>query len=258
MATPCKTPMPLRAPCLRALALFNERALDRFRSSLNSAIQSHSLLRIVLANYGGSEPQLQRVMVRPVQLKGQVRLSFVYRYQKDITKNLPTDEGVQPLMRLSGMGGFKNVHLHTPTQEIQRAFSKKGKASLRVGAVAGPGQVAGQVAGGMGDPVDGQEANEASQAPTQSHNRDKHRYLEQTRPFLRELGVTNAQGHLIPAMSRKWKQINKFVEVFDAALARSPLAQLDTVHVVDFGSGKGYLTLPFTTTCNTYWANRLG
>jgi SAM-dependent methyltransferase len=43
-------------------------------------------------------------------------------------------------------------------------------------------------------------------------------------------------------MSRKWKQINKFIEVFSHALTSSPL-QLDRpVRVADFGSGKGYLT----------------
>jgi hypothetical protein len=36
--------------------------------------------------------------------------------------------------------------------------------------------------------------------------------------------VTDAQGALIPSMSRKWKQINKFIEVFDHALASAPVA----------------------------------
>jgi hypothetical protein len=43
-------------------------------------------------------------------------------------------------------------------------------------------------------------------------------------------------------MSRKYKQINKFLEVFAAALARSSLKDTPDLHVVDFGSGKGYLT----------------
>jgi hypothetical protein len=48
-------------------------------------------------------------------------------------------------------------------------------------------------------------------------------------------------------MSRKWKQINKFIEVFSQALESSPLwlrqkAQQQNLQVVDFGSGKGYLT----------------
>jgi SAM-dependent methyltransferase len=48
---------------------------------------------------------------------------------------------------------------------------------------------------------------------------------------------------LVPAMARKWKQINRFVEIFSAAFADSALAQSQRpVRVADFGSGKGYLT----------------
>jgi hypothetical protein len=81
-------------------------------------------------------------------------------------------------------------------------------------------------------------------APT-AHDREKTRWVPVERPFLTALGVTDAQHQVIPAMSRKWKQINRFVEVFDRALAASPLAATAPerpLHVVDFGSGKGYLT----------------
>ena len=43
-------------------------------------------------------------------------------------------------------------------------------------------------------------------------------------------------------MARKWKQINKFLEVIGAALAASTLATQQHIEVLDFGSGKGYLT----------------
>ncbi len=42
-------------------------------------------------------------------------------------------------------------------------------------------------------------------------------------------------------MARKWKQINKFVEIFSALLNRL-ITAIKQLHVVDFGSGKGYLT----------------
>jgi SAM-dependent methyltransferase len=74
------------------------------------------------------------------------------------------------------------------------------------------------------------------------HDREKHRYVDLERPFLTALGVTNEQHQLVPAMARKWKQINKFVEVLDHALAGTALAQAERLDVVDFGSGKGYLT----------------
>jgi hypothetical protein len=59
---------------------------------------------------------------------------------------------------------------------------------------------------------------------------------------LQELGITDANGHIIPTMSRKWKQINKFIEVLSSAIESTGLAQREEVHIADFGSGKAYLT----------------
>jgi hypothetical protein len=214
----------------------NAAALGRFHALMASAIREGRCLKIVMANHQGGDAQLgadvQRVMVRAVELKGRPHLSFLMRHPtKDITKNLPVDEGLALLSQWTQAQTFRNAHLHTPTEEVQLAFSKKGKASVRVG-----------------KPSNADARDDTAQAAPAAagHNRDKHRFLELSRPFLHELGVTDAQGQLIPAMSRKWKQINKFVEVFSHALARSSLAQADQadqpIHVVDFGSGKGYLT----------------
>ena len=79
-------------------------------------------------------------------------------------------------------------------------------------------------------------------ATTTVHDREKFRYIDINRPFLKGLGVTDANYQLIPAMSRKWKQINKFIEVFQHAFESLKLPQSYPVHVVDFGAGKGYLT----------------
>lgn len=196
--------------------------LDRFQTLTQQAWESGQLVKLVLANPHGADQTLLRVMARPVELKGQLHWSVLYRHQtKDITKNYQPAEGLAVVMAMVGVEGFRNAHLHTPTQEIQLAFSKKGKPTLRTGKV---------------------DATDAAESPQQGHNREKHRFLTLDRPFLRELGVTDAGGHLIPAMSRKWKQINKFIEVFDAAVQKTPLAQADAIHVADFGSGKGYLT----------------
>jgi hypothetical protein len=194
---------------------------------LSRALTEGRCEKLMLASYHGDEPQLERVLARPIELRGQPHLSLVWRYKtRDITKNLALDEALATLPGLLGPAGFRNAHLHTPGEEVQLAFSKKGKGSVRVGKVAGAADA---------------EADEAKALPG-GHNREKHRYLELSRPFLRELGVTDAQGRLVPAMSRKWKQINKFVEVLAGALAASPLAEAREVNVVDFGSGKGYLT----------------
>ena len=228
----------------------NAQALARFDALAKDAADTGRLVQLMLVAYQGGlddiEAQgqgLQRLMVRPIALRGQPHLSFLLRFPtKDITQNLPQGQGLALLSQWLREGAFRNAHLFTPTEEVQLAFSKKGKATVRVGKVA----TASATVSASATTPSTASAPDAAPPQLPSHNRDKHRLLELSRPFLRELGVTDAQGRLVPAMSRKWKQINKFIEVFAAALARSPLGQppreQQPIHVVDFGSGKGYLT----------------
>ena len=202
----------------------------RFMAVLSDALEQDKFVSLVLSKYRGQTPDLQRVTVREVQLKGQRCLSFLYRHDtRDITKNLPLAEGLRHVQALL-WAEFQNAHLHTQAQEIQLAYSRKGKPSLRVGKAS------------------------AMDAPASGHDKEKLRLLDIGRPFLTGLGVTNEQGQLIPAMSRKWRQINKFVEVFSHALAASSRADASDLQVVDFGSGKGYLTFAI----HDYLRNVLG
>ena len=181
-------------------------------------------VKLVLAKYKGGEVQLNQLAVRRVTLRDETCLSLLYRYQtRDITKNLTIAEGLQRIAELLG-SDFRNAHLLTTTEDIQLAVSQRGQCTLRRSASTST------------------SASAHAQAPAGQHDREKHRFVELDRPFLAALGVTDAQHRLVPAMARKWKQINKFVEVFSHALAASPLAQAQQVRVADFGSGKGYLT----------------
>ena len=198
----------------------NEAALQRFLAACEEALREGRFQRLLLAGYRGPEPDLKRVTVRAITLRGAPHLSFVYSHERrDETHNLPQAEGLQRLRELLGRD-FGNAHLDTPQQELQLAYSRKGRASLRIG----------------------RRETAAAAAPDAAHNRDKQRLLSLDRPFLAALGVADAQQRLVPAMARKWKQINKFLEILDAALAASPLAAQQRIEVLDFGSGKGYLT----------------
>jgi hypothetical protein len=229
----------------------NAPIIERFIQHWRQELAQGQALKLLLANPRGADDALggdvQRVMVRAVGLKGQPHLSFLLRHPtKDITKNHPLEEGLALVKQWLAAGLFRNAHLHTPVQELQLAFSKKGKASLRSGKPSNARDT-GEPVGAEGDEALATTPSSASElaaprAPTLAHNREKHRLIELNRPFLHELGVTDAQGRLVPAMSRKYKQINKFIEVLQAALERSPLAQAKALNVVDFGSGKGYLT----------------
>ncbi len=190
----------------------------KFFVRLDDSLADGSFVKLVLGRYTGPDAGLERVLVRAVTVREQPHLSFVYRYTtRDVTKNLLVADAVTHIRELAG-SSFRNLHLQTATEELQLAFGKKGKSTLRIGRVPG-----------------------STVAPA-AHNREKHRFLDLDRPFLADLGVTTPEHQLVPAMSRKWKQINKFIEIFDRAMSGSCLKDAEHIHVVDFGSGKGYLT----------------
>ena len=203
----------------------------RFLSRLDQSLADASFVKLVLAKPRGAEPGLERVQVRRIVLRGVDSLSFVYRHTtRDITKNLALADAVLLVTQLLG-ATFRNAHLATRSDELQLAFNKKGQAHLSTTPTV-------PLAGAAAQPVT------AMAPPGAGHDREKQRWLDLHSPFLVALGVTTAQHQLIPAMARKWKQINKFIEVFAGALAASGLARAGQppIHVVDFGSGKGYLT----------------
>jgi len=201
-------------------AATNPAPLERFLAACTAALRDGRFERLLLSGYRGPVPDLKRIAVRAIVLRGGPQLSFVYSHEtRDVTKNLGPAEGLQALHTLLGPQGFHNAHLHTPHQALQLALSRKGRWSLRVGP--------------HGTPATAEPA---------AHNREKQRLLTLDRPFLAALGVADTEARLVPAMARKWKQINRFLEVIGAALAASTLATQPHIDVLDFGSGKGYLT----------------
>lgn len=198
--------------------LSTDPSFERLMTGLAASLNDGSFVKLLLAKPRHASDDLLRVTARRVELRGEPALSLLYTHKtRDITKNHPVNDGVGLLREMLGTS-FRNAHLWTHDQEWQLSISKKGQCTLHVA-----------------------KTEQAVDAST-THDREKQRWLEMTRPFLAELGVTTAQHQLVPAMARKWKQINKFVEVFAHALAASPLAHSKTLNVIDFGSGKGYLT----------------
>lgn len=193
-------------------------SLDNFHQLLAESLENNSLTKLLLSKYRGDDKSLQRIIIRPVRLQNEAVLSFVYRHQtNDITKNYAYDEGLAAIKLLLS-NDFKSAYLSAESDETQLEISKKGKIKIT-----------------------SHKVKETNTSPLQ-HDREKKRFVDINRPFLGRLGITDKQNNLIPAMSRKWKQINKFIEVFSQALAVSAQADDKPIKVVDFGSGKGYLT----------------
>jgi len=196
-------------------------ARERFLHLLRVALAGGRLGKLLLSGPVGDEAEVERLTVRPVELRGEPQLSFLWRHRtKDVTKNHAPEAGLVEIASLLGTR-FRNAHLHTDTEEVQFAVSRKGRETLRVTRL---------------------EAAAAPAAPA-AHDKAKQRPLDIAHPVWSALGLTHlvkGEPALVPAMARKWKQINRFVEILAAAVDEAGLQA--PVRVADFGSGKGYLT----------------
>lgn len=195
-------------------------AISQFIQQLNESIEQQGFQRLVLSRYRGEE-DLQRITIRLIEIKQQPQLSFVYSYRtQDITKNHAVADALTLVEQLLE-DNFRQANLLTLTTDIQLSISKKCKAQLRQSNI---------------------ESTQNKPQDNTSHNREKQRYLSLDRPFLIELGIADKQGKLIPSMSRKWRQINKFLEIIAAAIKNTGLDKKPAIRIADFGSGKAYLT----------------
>jgi len=229
--------MPASAP--RAASRAALEPLDAFLAGTRAAIEDGGFGSLVLSKprHGGGEPSAIRV--RLIALKGVPVLSFVATHAtRDVTRNLGVDDGlaeVVALLRPDHSPAFAHATLHASGGDTQLLVSKKGKATLRRHRRTEADLAHGECA----------EFDHAV-AALAPHDRARPRRLPLDLPFLAELGLTDAGHRVVPAMARKWRQIDKFLEVLDHALDALP----DTtrgdgaapIRVVDYGAGKGYLT----------------
>ncbi len=194
--------------------------IEKFLNQLSEVIKNGSFTRLTLSKNKGDDPTLKSVTIRPVEIKDVAQLSFLYRHEtRDITKNYEPKAALKIVENLLGET-FKNAHLNSQTHESQLLFSKKNR------------------------PLFSTRKTTKTEAQNQSteHDRQKKRIIDPARPFLKELGVTNQNNEVLPSMSRKWKQINNFLELIDRAVKDSKLADKQELNIADFGAGKGYLT----------------
>jgi len=202
---------------------------ERFLAALAEAVADGSAQRVLLSKPVDKGDDLERVTARPLLLRGERVLSFVFKHRtRDITKNEPVDAALATIGELLG-ARFAHAHLFARDAELQLMMSRKGRWTLH------------RAKAGTADATQPAVAAASDDEPAQ-HDRRKRRYVSLDSPFLVELGVTTARHELVPAMARKWKQINKFVEVMSHALESAGVGPTAPLNVVDFGAGKGYLT----------------
>lgn len=186
-----------------------------FSFLIQQHINDNTFIKLTISDRRHKKYEISKVLIKLVSLKKGLYLSFVYRYEtKDITKNYPVEEGIQNIDALLSQD-FKQALLFTTKEDVH--YTAMGKTKIKV------------------------KKASIKQAPTLSHDKEKKRLISaEGNIYLKELGVTTAEGKVKKDMQDKYRQINKYIEIVDAAL--KDLKNEKSLHIVDMGAGKGYLT----------------
>src|ERR1700760_520136 len=103
---------------------------ERFLDALAQGVAEGSVARVLLSKPVAKGDDLERVTARPLLLRGERVLSFVFKHRtKDITKNEPVDAGLETVAALGG-ARFAHAHLFARDAELQLMMSRKGRYTL--------------------------------------------------------------------------------------------------------------------------------
>ncbi|MCX6259124.1 MAG: SAM-dependent methyltransferase [Bacteroidia bacterium] len=188
-----------------------------FFDKLAEIIDNKELIKLVVSNQKNKSSGLHSIIVTIAQLKRGYRLNFVYRHAtRDITKNFEFAEGMK-LLKSALATDFNDANLFSNHENVMLVTTPSGKVKISI--------------------------HEPTLQPVTEfhHDRIKSRLINTIgNIYLRELGITNANWEVRREMSDKYKQINRYIELMEPEIRELTLPT--DYHVVDMGSGQGYLT----------------
>lgn len=207
-------------------------SIRQFWSAARSAAAAGELAKLTLSKpRHGADDLPRNRYARLVEIRGGTQLQITHRYEdREEVKNHLIGTGISLLESALGED-YGNADLFTTYEQVSISLSRKGNARLMRKTLhhrSSPKILK----------VDATEKD--SKDAVQDHNRRKHRDIPADRPYLHALGVTTAEGKVRQDGKRKFKQINKFIEIIDGLVRDNPLPA--GAQVIDMGSGSGYLT----------------
>jgi SAM-dependent methyltransferase len=173
-----------------------------------------SLKRAIISGRRKSHnPRYERIDIRPVRIKEQLVLQFVFHDGKqDLTKNLlPSQLDIPNIL----YEGYANILIERVDETLTIRITKQGAL---------------QIHRAKSDLVSEVEV---------AHDRKKDRALPITDEIFKALGIASTSGELIPRQADKYRQVDEFLKIIDNSL--NQLAEKE-ISVVDLGCGNAYLT----------------
>jgi len=193
--------------------------IQQFLSAFKDSVEFQTLVKITLSK-SGLDTDLKNIYVKPVLIKNEFKLSFTYRFKtNDRFANYSISEAIVEIRSYLEELRFLEANLITETSICKLEYLKSRKWKLT-------------------------ETNKDTislSVVDLSHNREKKRLLSDSdTTWMRDLGLTNEKGEIFKKSQDKYKQINHYIELLKPDIEALNLTK--DIHVMDMGSGKGYLT----------------
>jgi SAM-dependent methyltransferase len=200
------------------------RALSRMRAFI---LDDAALVRAVASGHQrGQETTWKRAELRYVDLKSGRHLQITtYDATQAHTANHAAGPDARDAVDDLLDQPFSNWHVETSTQQHQVRVTKKLDAVVHTT-----------------DRVDEVEAH-------RGHDLPKERLLPEDDPVFVALGLSDERGRMKPSRQAKYRQVEEFLRLLDAAITdaltrgqlRTPTVE-DPLRIVDLGCGNAYLT----------------
>jgi SAM-dependent methyltransferase len=192
---------------------------DNALTTVSDALSSGDCLLLVLSRRRKTaRDEFTKTSVRPVVVQNRPAYQFTFQFPDRVThENLNRPDAAKRALRLM-TETFQDAALYTPGADF--SLRATGDGSFRC--------------------KSGPPTKSAGASP--AHNRTKEHLIPDgvPCPFLVEIGVMTAEGRVKSAMTHKFRQINRFLELADDIIASLPAG--GELRIVDFGCGKSYLT----------------
>ena len=180
--------------------------------------------KIIISKPALAQEKYRRIVV---EKKDRYYQAAAYTQKQVFHRNIDTAELLAYLSE-TVVGNYLQVNAWDGAYEHMFLCSKKGNAAYKrkkTGEKSAAANAAANVAA----------ANAAA------HNRKKKYLIEEgtvVAPLV-DMGIFTAEGKVVASMYDKFRQINRFLEMVDDAVRDG---QEETLHIIDFGCGKSYLT----------------
>lgn len=190
---------------------------EEMKTQLTDRILQQQLVTATISQPRMKSNEVKRIKLKPILLKDVYHIQIEYQFERILKhENVPLEDFSERLALF--FNEYRQAHIDFIDEKVHIQLSKKNKVLWK---------------------------SDKSDAPKQinlAHNRQKNYLLKEDRtyPFLIRLGVQSEAGKIKKQKYDKFKQINRFIEFIDDALAYLPKDR--QVRILDFGSGKSYLT----------------